>query len=206
MTKRYVILSTLFCVCLIASNIFETKIFEAGLLTLTGGFLIFPISYIINDCVTEVYGYRKARFMIIVALAMNLFFVGMAQIVRILPEVAYGESQAHLDYLFTADLRITGASMLAFLCGGLLNARVMSRMRERQGEKGFGWRAVLSSLAGESVDSIVFFPIAFFGIGWSNILVLMVTQIVLKTLYEVIVLPFTAVFVRRLKSMENSID
>lgn len=206
MTKRYVILSTLFCVCLIASNIFETKIFEAGLLTLTGGFLIFPISYIINDCVTEVYGYRKARFMIIVALTMNLFFVGMAQIVRILPEVAYGESQAHLDYLFTADLRITVASMLAFLCGGLLNARVMSRMRERQGEKGFGWRAVLSSLAGESVDSIVFFPIAFLGIGWSNILVLMVTQIVLKTLYEVIVLPFTAVFVRRLKSMENSID
>lgn len=199
LTNKFTILSTLFCVCLIASNIFETKIFDAGPLTLTGGFLVFPIMYSLNDCLTEVYGYSKTRFTIILAMALNLFFVGMAQIVRILPEASYGEAQAHLDYIFAADLRITLASMLAFLFGGLINAKIMSRMRQLQGEKGFGWRAIVSSLAGESVDSLIFFPIAFFGIGWVNILELMVTQIILKTLYEAIVLPLTSLLVRYLK-------
>ena len=73
-------------------------------------------------------------------------------------------------------------------------------MRQLQGEKGFGWRAIVSSLAGESVDSLIFFPIAFFGIGWTNILELMVTQIILKTLYEAIVLPLTSLLVRYLKT------
>lgn len=203
MTKKYTILSTLFCVSLIASNLFETKIFDAGPLTLTGGFLIFPVLYSINDCLTEVYGYQRARFTIILAMVMNLFFVGMAQIVRILPEASYGEAQAHLDYIFAADLRITLASMLAFLFGGLMNARIMSRMHQRQGEKGFCWRAILSSLAGESLDSLIFFPIAFYGVGWTNIVELMVTQIVLKTLYEAVVLPFALLMVRHLKATEN---
>jgi len=199
MPKRFIILSTLFCVCLIASNLFETKIFGLGPLTLTGGFLIFPISYIINDCLTEVYGYRSTRFVIWTAFAMNAFVVLMAQIIRILPPALYWNGQEHIDYVFAADLRITAASMAAFLVGSLLNAKVMGRMKERDGEKRFGWRAVFSSLIGETADSLIFFPIAFFGIGFRNIIVLMVTQIVLKTAYEILVLPLTAAFVRHLK-------
>ena len=89
--------------------------------------------------------------------------------------------------------------MAAFLVGSLVNSLVMDRMKRRQGDRGFGLRAVLSSLAGESIDSLVFFPIAFWNIGLRNILVLMLTQIALKTLYEVIVLPLTACYVRFLK-------
>ena len=199
MTKTFSVLSTLFCVCLIASNLFETKIFDFCGITLTGGFLIFPISYILNDCLTEVYGYRKARFAILTAFGMNAFLVLAAQLVRILPSAPFWQGQEHFDYIFAADLRITAASMLAFLFGSILNSIVMVRMKERQGEKGFGWRAVASSLVGESVDSIVFFPIAFMGVGIRNILVMMVTQIVLKTAYEVIVLPLTATCVKYLK-------
>lgn len=190
------------CVCLIASNIFETKVFHAGLITLTGGFIIFPLSYIINDCLTEVYGYKKARFSIFLAFAMNALFVGFAQIVRILPAEQFWDGQEHFDYIFAADLRITIASMLAFVCGSLINSKVMAAMKLRQGEKGFGWRAILSTLLGETSDSLIFFPIAFWTLGMKNVIVMMVTQILLKTLYEIVILPVTAKFVKHLNKCE----
>ena len=201
-SRRYSILTTLMCVCLIASNIFETKVFHAGLITLTGGFIIFPLSYVINDCLTEVYGYKKARFSIFLAFAMNALFVGFAQIVRILPAEQFWDGQEHFDYIFAADLRITIASMLAFVCGSLINSKVMAAMKLRQGEKGFGWRAVLSTLLGETSDSLIFFPIAFWSLGMKNVIVMMVTQILLKTLYEIVILPVTARFVKHLKKCE----
>lgn len=211
MNRRLIILSVLFCICLVASNLFEVKIFSAGPLTLTGGFLIFPISYIINDCLSEVYGWKTARFVIILAFAVNLFFVLVSQLVRILPEVPYSDAQEHIDYIFKADLRITCASMAAFLVGSLMNALVMVRMKSRQergcaeGEhKGFGIRAIVSSLAGESVDSLVFFPIAFAGVGVRNMVILMVTQIILKTAYEVVILPITSRVVKLLRAEENN--
>lgn len=203
MSKRFTLLAVLFCACLIASNLFETKIFDAGFLTLTGGFLIFPISYVINDCLTEVYGLRNVRFVIWMAFAINAFVVLVAQLVRIMPPAPFWDGQEHFDYIFAADLRITIASMLAFVLGSSVNARVMVDMKRRSGEKGFGWRAILSSLFGETVDSIVFFPIAFWGVGFENMVKLMVTQIALKVMYEVLVLPLTAAFVKVLKRQEG---
>lgn len=203
MSKRFTILAILFCVCLLASNLFETKIFNIGFLTLTGGFVIFPLSYIINDCLSEVYGYTKARFVILAAFAMSVFFVLVSQLVRVLPGASFWDGQEHFDYIFNANLRITAASLLAFLCGSLLNAKVMVKMKALQGEKGFGWRAVLSSLIGEAADSVIFFPIAFFGVPIGKLLIMMATQILLKTLYEVILLPVTASVVKRLKREET---
>jgi len=201
--NRFAVLSTLFAVALIASNLFEIKIFEAGPLTLTGGFLVFPVSYILNDCLTEVYGLRKARFAIWMAFAMNAFVVLMAQLVNVLPGATFWDGDAHFNYIFNADMRITLASMLAFVCGSRLNALVMARMKDRQGEKGFGLRAIISSLAGESIDSLIFFPIAFWGVGIKNLAIMMCTQILLKTLYEVVVLPLTAYVVKILKRIET---
>ena len=203
MSKKFTVLAILFCVCLIASNLFETKIFTAGFITLTGGFVLFPVSYIINDCISEVYGYRKAKFVIWTAFAMNAFFVLSSQLVKILPGASFWDGQEHFDYIFNANLRITMASMLAFLTGSIMNAKVMSRMKHRDGERRFGFRAVMSSLAGESIDSLVFFPIAFFGVGLKNLVIMMLTQIALKTLYEVILLPITTQFVKYLKAHEN---
>lgn len=203
MSRRYVILTVLCSVCLIASNLFETKIFSAGPLTLTGGLLIFPISYILNDCITEIWGFRNARFTIATAFFMNLFVVGTAQIVRILPPETFWNGQEHFDYIFAADLRITAASMLAFLVGSLTNSLILDKMHRKAGhDEGFGWRAVLSTLGGESVDSVIFFPIAFWGVGFRNMLIMMVTQIILKTMYEVIILPVTSMAVRRLRQAE----
>lgn len=200
----FMLMAILFNVCLIASNLFETKIFMAGNLALTGGVIIFPVSYILNDCIVEVWGYRKARLVIWTGFAMNFFVVVAAQIVRLLPAAPFWDGGPHFDYMFALAPRITIASLLAFLAGSTVNALVMSKMKVASGGKRFSVRAIVSSLAGESVDSLIFFPIAFMGTGRKEILMLMAVQIVLKTLYEVIILPVTAVVVRKVKEFEET--
>ena len=196
-------MAILFNVCLIASNLFETKLFMAGPLALTGGVIIFPVSYILNDCIVEVWGYRKARLVIWTGFAMNFFVVAMAQIVRILPEAPFWDGGPHFDYIFALAPRITLASLLAFISGSTINALVMSRMKVASQGRGFSVRAIVSSLAGETIDSLIFFPIAFWGIGMTEMLKLMALQIVLKTAYEVVILPVTNIVVKFMKKHEG---
>ncbi len=197
------LMAIVFNVCLIASNLFETKLFMVGNIALTGGVIIFPVSYIINDCLVEVYGYRKARLVIWTGFVMNFFVVAAAQIVRMLPAAPFWDGGPHFDYVFAMAPRVTLASMLAFLCGSTVNAWIMSRMKVASRGRRFSLRAVVSSIGGETVDSLIFFPIAFFGLAVKEMIVLMITQIVLKTLYEIIILPVTNIVVRRLKKFEN---
>ena len=197
------LMAIVFNVCLIASNLFETKLFLVGNIALTGGVIIFPVSYIINDCLVEVYGYRKARLVIWTGFVMNFFVVAAAQIVRMLPAAPFWDGGPHFDYVFAMAPRVTLASMLAFLCGSTVNAWIMSRMKVASRGRRFSLRAVVSSVGGETVDSLIFFPIAFFGLAVKEMIVLMITQIVLKTLYEIIILPVTNIVVRRLKKFEN---
>lgn len=199
----FVLMAILFNVCLIASNLFETKLFMAGPIALTGGVIIFPVSYILNDCIVEVWGYRKARLVIWTGFAMNFFVVLTAQIVRLLPAAPFWDGGPHFDYVFAMAPRVTVASLLAFVSGSTANAYVMSKMKVASGGKRFSLRAIVSSVAGESIDSLIFFPIAFWGIGLKEMLTLMLTQIVLKTFYEVIILPVTNVIVRTVKDHEG---
>ena len=200
----FVMMSIVFNVCLIASNLFETKVFSAGPLALTGGVLIFPVSYIINDCIVEVWGYKKARLVIWTGFAMNFFVVAMAQIVRALPAAGFWDGGEHFDYIFALAPRVTIASLLAFLSGSTVNAWIMSRMKVSSGGKRFSLRAIVSSVCGETVDSLVFFPLAFWGIGWDNMLKLMLLQIFLKTAYEVVILPVTNIVVKAVKKYEGT--
>lgn len=200
----FLLMAILFNVCLIASNLFETKLFTLGGISLTGGVIIFPVSYIINDCLVEVYGYRKSRLVIWSGFAMNFFVVAMAQIVRVLPASPFWDGGEHFDYIFSLAPRVTLASMLAFICGSTINALIMSKMKVAQKGKGFSLRAIVSTIGGEGVDSLVFFPIAFWGIGYAEMLKLMITQIVLKTVYEIIILPLTNICVNRLKRIEGT--
>lgn len=200
----FMLMAIVFNVCLIASNLFETKLFMAGQMALTGGVIIFPVSYIINDCLVEVYGYRKARLVIWTGFLMNFFVVAMAQIVRILPAAPFWDGGPHFDYVFAMAPRVTMASMLAFFCGSTVNAWIMSRMKVASHGRRFSVRAVVSSLGGEMVDSLIFFPIAFWGLGAGEMLSLMASQVILKTLYEVIILPVTSLVVRNLKKFEKT--
>lgn len=200
----FMILGILFNVCLITANLLETKLIQVGPLTLTAGLIVFPISYIINDCIAEVWGYRKARLIIWTGFLMNFFVVLLGTIAVHLPAAPFWEYEEHFNFVFGMAPRIMVASLSAFLVGSFLNAYIMSRMKLASQGKHFSLRAVVSTLVGETGDSIVFFPIAFAGvIPFSELFKLMLVQIVLKSLYEVLVLPLTIRVVKAIKKIEN---
>ena len=160
-TVPFMLLGILFNICLVASNLLETKVVQVGGITATAGLIVFPISYIINDCIAEVWGFN--------------FVFGMAP-------------------------RIAVASLIAVLAGSFLNAYVMSKMKIASNGKNFSLRAIVSTLIGESADSLIFFPIAFAGlIPAGELLIMIGTQAVLKSLYEVIILPVTIRVVKYIK-------
>ena len=201
----FMLLGILFNVCLIAANLLETKVIQVGSITVTAGLLVFPISYIINDCIAEVWGFKKARLIIWSGFAMNFFVVALGLIAVALPAAPFWEGEQHFDFVFGMAPRIVVASLLAFLVGSFLNAYVMSKMKVAGGGRNFSARAIWSTVVGETADSLIFFPIAFGGlIAWPELLVMMGTQIVLKSLYEVIILPITICVVKAVKRIDGS--
>lgn len=201
----FMLLGILFNVCLIAANLLETKVIQVGSITVTAGLLVFPISYIINDCIAEVWGFKKARLIIWSGFAMNFFVVALGLIAVALPAAPFWEGEQHFDFVFGMAPRIVVASLLAFLVGSFLNAYVMSKMKVASGGRNFSARAIWSTVVGETADSLIFFPIAFGGlIAWPELLVMMGTQIVLKSLYEVIILPITIRVVKAVKRIDGS--
>lgn len=205
----FLLLAVTFCVCLIVSNLMEIKTVDLGPLTITAGVIVFPISYILNDCIVEVYGFAKARLVIWLGFGMNLLVSLLLQLGILLPGADSWTGQEAMTMIFGAVPRIFAASFIAFLCGSMVNAYVMSRMRISAGGsgQGFSLRAIVSSLWGEGVDSVIFFPIAFGGVlAWREIAMLIVTQTVLKTLYEVLILPVTMRVVAMLRRYEADVD
>ena len=200
----FMLFSILFCVCLIAANILETKQISVLGISLTGGLIVFPISYIINDCVCEVWGFRKARLLIWTGFAMNFFFVSMGALCDWIPGASYWTNEAGFHAIFGLAPRVAAASFIAFILGSFANAYVMSKMKLRDGARHFSWRAILSTIAGESLDSLIFFPLALGGVvPTPELPKLMLWQVVLKTLYEVIALPITIRVVKALKAHEG---
>ncbi len=200
----FMLFSILFCVCLIAANLLETKQIAVGPISLTGGLIVFPVSYIINDCVCEVWGYRKARLLIWTGFAMNFFFVTVGAICDAIPGADYWTNDAGFHAVFGLAPRIAAASFVAFLVGSFVNAYVMSRMKIHSKGKHFSLRAIVSTIFGESADSLIFFPLALSGVVPAEELpMLMLWQVILKTAYEVVVLPITIRIVHALKSKEG---
>ena len=200
----FMLFCTLFCVCLITANVLETKLISFGPANFTGGLLIFPVSYIINDVVCEVWGFRRARLLIWMGFAMNFFFVTMAAIADFIPGADYWDRSEAFHSIFGLAPRIAAASFVAFLAGSFINAYVMSKMKMSSKGKNFSARAVLSTVFGELTDSIIFFPLAFsFVMPWEEMPSLVITQVVLKTLYEIIALPITHRVVAFTKRHDN---
>ena len=201
----FMLLGILFNVCLIAANLLETKVIQIGSLTVTVGLLVFPISYIINDCIAEVWGFKKARLIIWSGFAMNFFVVALGLIAVAIPAAPFWEGEEHFDFVFGMAPRIVAASLMAFLVGSFLNAYVMSKMKVASQGRNFSARAIWSTVVGETADSLIFFPVAFGGvIAWKELLIMMGIQIVLKSLYEVMILPVTIRVVKAIKKIDGS--
>lgn len=200
----FMIFSILFCVCLITANILETKQIQILSVSLTGGLIVFPVSYIINDCVCEVWGYSKARMLIWLGFAMNFFFVMVGALCDAIPGAPYWDNEEGFHAIFGLAPRIAAASFIAFICGSFINAYVMSKMKIASNGKNFSLRAILSTVAGESIDSLIFFPLALSSVvPAKELILLMVWQVILKTVYEIIALPITIRVVKALKKYEG---
>ena len=201
----FMLFSILFCVCLILANLLETKQIAIGPISLTGGLIVFPISYIINDCVCEVWGFRKARLLIWSGFAMNFFFVAVGALCDWIPGAPYWNNDEGFHAVFGLAPRIAAASFVAFLLGSFSNAYVMSKIKIRDSGRNFSARAILSTIAGESIDSLIFFPLALSGVVPTEELPkLMLIQVLLKTAYEILVLPLTIRVVKYVKEYEGS--
>lgn len=199
------LMGIVFNVCLIAANLLETKVIQLGSFTVTAGLLVFPISYIINDCIAEVWGFRKARLIIWSGFVMNFFVVTLGLIAVSLPAAPFWEGEEHFNFVFGMAPRIVAASLMAFLVGSFLNAYVMSRMKIASRGCNFSARAIWSTVVGETADSLIFFPVAFGGvIAWRELAVMMGLQILLKSAYEVVILPVTIRVVKAVKRIDGS--
>jgi uncharacterized integral membrane protein (TIGR00697 family) len=188
----FMLYGILFCVCLITANVLETKQISLGPANMTAGLIVFPVSYIINDVVCEVWGYRRTRLLIWMGFSMNFLFVVFGAIADWIPGASYWHGEEGFHQIFGLAPRIAGASFLAFLAGSFINAFVMSKMKLTSDGKNFSLRAVMSTIFGELTDSVIFFPLALGGvIPWEEMPSLVITQVSLKTIYEIIALPMT---------------
>ena len=194
----------LFAICLLISNILATKIILLGPWAAPAGVLIFPIAYIINDVIVEVWGYQKARLIIWFGFAVNILAVFFFTLAIIAPAAPFWQNQKAFSTILGSTPRIIAASLLAYLIGSFLNAFVMSKVKVLMKGKVFSVRAILSTLIGEAADSMIFITIAFAGNLPINLLIGMIfTQACIKTVYEIVILPFTILIVKWIKKVEG---
>jgi len=201
----FMIFGLFFTVCLIIANIVSQKLITVGGLDITAGLLIFPITYIINDLIAEVWGYRKMRMIIWNGFLMNFFVVLVFRLSIWAPASPHFMHQNSFALILHNTERLTVASFIAFLFGSFLNAYVMSKMKILQHGRHFSVRAVASTIVGEGADSLIFITIAFSGVLHRHeLMILIVTQAGLKTAYEILALPLTNYIVRRVKNYEQT--
>ena len=204
-SNLFIYLSMTFVVCLLLSNILAAKMLAIGKFSITAGTLVFPISYIINDVLSEVYGYKKTKNIVLAGFILQLFMIIVFAVAIYLPAPAWFENSDEFALILGSTPRIAVAGLISYLFGSLVNAKVLVKMRDKS-EKYFGIRAVLSTLFGETADSMIFVPAAFFGtMPNKEILTMILSLITLKTLYETIFLPITYQVIKRVKKYEKII-
>ena len=202
-------LTILFVSSLLISNVITSKqLLLPFNITMTGAIYIFPITYILSDLFSEVYGYRWSRITCYLAFAMNLLMVGIFTLAIYSPAPVYWTHQQAFKTVLGSTPRVLIASLLAFVVGDFVNDRVFRKMKRKYNNthKRFCSRAIISSLAGELVDSLIFLPIAFLGqMPIKNLVVMTITQVFVKTGYEIIILPLTSFAVNKVSQKEQQL-
>ncbi|NOT73161.1 MAG: queuosine precursor transporter [Hyphomicrobium sp.] len=210
--RYFDLVMTAFVVVLVCSNLIgpakaaTLDLPLIGAVTFGAGVLFFPVSYIFGDILTEVYGYAQARRVIWAGFAALLFAALMAAIVVALPPAPSWPNQTVYEIAFGNTWRIAGASMIAYFCGAFVNSYVLAKMKVASAGCNMRARFVASTVAGEAIDSALFYPLAFYNSGiMPNELVatLVISQFVTKTLVEIAFLPVTTRIVTALKRAEN---
>jgi uncharacterized integral membrane protein (TIGR00697 family) len=204
MTWRFVTLAGLFVTCLLTANVIATKLVMIGGLVLPAGVVIFPLSYVVGDVLTEVYGYGAARRVIWLGFACNLIMVVAIWLAGELPPAPFWKGQAAYAEVFAQTPRLLLASFLAYLAGEFANSYVLAKMKIATDGRWLWTRTVGSTIVGQGLDSLVFVLLAFAGlVPLSALGGIIVAQWLVKVAYEAAATPLTYVVVRWLKAREQ---
>lgn len=200
----FLLIAAAFVAALIAANITAVKIVGVAGLVVPAAVIIFPISYILGDVLTEVYGYGPARRIIWLGFLANLIVVLAIWVAGLLPAASFWQSQAAYDEILGATPRILLASFLAYLVGEFANAYVLAKMKIATRGRWLWSRTIGSTLVGQGLDSLVFIAIAFAGVIPSSALIAaIITQWLVKSAYEALATPVTYAVVAALKRKEG---
>ena len=201
---RLLVLTLLFVVTLLVSNIIAVKLVEIGGLVLPAAIVIFPVSYILGDVLTEVYGYGRARRVIWLGFLCNLLAVLVIAAAGALPPAGFWDGQPAYERILGATPRILAASFLAYLVGEFLNAYVLARLKVATQGRWLWLRTIGSTLVGQLFDSAIFLLVAFWGEMPASVLLgAILTQWLVKSAYEAAATPLTYLVVGYLKRTEG---
>jgi len=203
--RYYDLVMAAFVTVLLCANLIGPgKVAKVGPITFGAGVLFFPISYIFGDVLTEVYGYARARKVVWAGFAAEAFASMMAWVVISFPPAPSWPHQAAYETVFGATWRIVLASLLAFWAGEFCNSYVLAKMKVWSAGRRLYQRTIGSTIAGEAVDSLIFYPVAFLGI-WSReqLLTVMLTNYCIKVGWEALATPVTYRIVAWLKRVEH---
>ena len=200
----FVLIVAIFTTCLITSNIIAVKLIRVFGLVLPAAIIIFPLSYLFGDILTEVYGYGQARRVIWLGFLCNLLTVVAIWLGQILPAASFWQGQAAYERILGYTPRLLAASFAAYLAGEFTNSFVLAKMKIATEGRWLWTRTIGSTLAGQAIDSAIFISLAFAGtIPPAMLLTTAVTQWLVKSAYEAIVTPFTYWMVNFLKKREG---
>jgi uncharacterized integral membrane protein (TIGR00697 family) len=203
-SRLQLVLTVLSVSCLLISNIAVSKqmLLPFGIV-MTCSNLVFPLTYVLSDVFSEVYGYKWSRFTCYLGFGMNLLMALVLQLSIVLPYPAYWENQAQFKTIFGTSFRVLIASFSAFIVGDFINDKVFEVMKKKSKNK-FFLRAILSSVVGQVTDSVIFCSVAFIGVmSINDMLMLLAAEIMLKTAYEILILPITNIVVKKVSKYEK---
>lgn len=188
----FTVTATLFVAALLISNIAAQKLIPIGPFIFTGGVLLFPITFIFGDILTEVWSYQKTRVIVWIGFAASFFMAAYLFLIVKIPPAPGWPFQHEFETTFGLVPRIVTASLLAYLCGEFLNSYVLAKFKLKFKERKMGVRFVLSTLVGEAADTIVFATVALYGVIPDNILFTTIwSGFLFKVIYEILALPIS---------------
>lgn len=204
-SKYYHLITLIFVFCLLISNIAEMKLLSIyGYFQIGAGTFFFPLLYVLNDVLTEVYGFSDSRRTIWLALLFNLLFSGLMYLIMLLPSGPDWQEKEAFETIFALSPRVVIASISSYFVGELVNSSIISYLKVLLRGKRFIFRALFSTLVASFIESVMFCYIAFYKrVPDFELIKMIIMLTVLKVLYEVIIMPLTLLMVSYLKKVEN---
>ena len=200
----FLFISILFVSCVLISNILASKIISIFEISMTGGVLFFPISYIIGDVLTEVYGFKKAKKVIIYGFICNFLMVLSFYIAMKLPYPSFWMNQESFETILGSTPRMLVASFAGYVLGGFSNSYILEYIKNKSKIKFLWFRTILSTIVGEGLDTLIFVVIGFYGtITNMDLTMMIIYQSCAKIAYEVLLTPLTYKVVKYIKGKEN---